>query len=240
MNILVTGGTGGVGHATVERLAQDAENHVWFTYRSSEDKAREMTDRHANTTAFRCDQTKAEDVERLCKAIAGWNLDALVNNAWTGTPEGVRFSKTDTASLAQSFAWNVMPIMAVTQAATTSFRKKKDGRIVTVLTTALVGVPPLGYGRYGAEKAYVAQMARTWAREYVKMGIVSNCVSPDFMQTAFTADTDSRIVEQMTEGHPLRQLLKPEQVAEVIAGLLHAPKHVNGVNIPINAGTGMI
>lgn len=40
MNILVTGGTGGVGKAVVELLAADSNNLVYFTYRGSEEKHR--------------------------------------------------------------------------------------------------------------------------------------------------------------------------------------------------------
>lgn len=60
------------------------------------------------------------------------------------------------------------------------------------------------------------------------------------MQTSFTSDTDERVIEQMTANHPLKEILTPKQVAEVILSLLNAPKHVNGVNIPINAGVNIL
>lgn len=236
MNILVTGGTGGLGRAIVERLAQCADNLIYFTYCSSDIKATAITEKYANTIAFKCNQTKLEDVERLVTVIKTWNLDVLVNNAWVGSPRGIRFHKLESEQLMEYFQNNVLSLVATTQAALEGMRKRKNGHIVTVLTSSLVGIPPLGYGMYGATKAYVAQLAKTWSKEYIKVGITSNCVSPGFMQTDFTAETDERVIEQLTEEHPLKQILKPEDVAQVIESLVYAPKHVNGVTIPVNAG----
>lgn len=240
MNILVTGGTGGVGQAIVKLLAKDVTNTVYFVYRNSEDTANTIVEAFKNTIAFRCDQTKSEDLKALCNVIPEWNLDALVNNAWTGGSEGIRFHKLTNEMLIESFNNNVLPIISITQAALETFRKKKNGRIVTVLTSALIGTPPIGYGKYGAEKAYIEQMAKTWSREYIRYGITSNCISPDFMQTNFTNETDSRVVEQLIANHPLKELLKPEYVAKIVVSLLNMPKYVNGVNIPINAGINII
>ena len=57
---------------------------------------------------------------------------------------------------------------------------------------------------------------------------------PDYMQTSF-AYVDERVIEQMQQNHPLKELLKPEEVAEVIVSLINASKQLNGVVIPITA-----
>lgn len=143
-------------------------------------------------------------------------------------------------SVLADFKNNVLPIVSITQAAISTFKKKKNGRIVTVLSSYVIGVPPLGYGLYASMKACIAQFAKTWSKEYVKFGITSNCVSPEFMETDFTADTDPRVIEKMVNDHPLKNLLKPQEVAEVIVSLVHAPKYVNGVNIPVNTGSQIL
>lgn len=125
MNILVTGGTGGVGKAVVELLAADSNNLVYFTYRGSEEKAQEIISNYKNTVAFKCDQTCPESICQLCDAISTWNLDALVNNAWTGTPEGVRFHKLTSEMLIDGFNTNILPLVSITQMALETFRKKE-------------------------------------------------------------------------------------------------------------------
>lgn len=240
MNILITGGTGGLGRAVVELLAADTSNNVYFTYSKSGDKAHEIETKFHNVVSFKCDQRKAEDLERLSAELTNWDLDVLINNAWSGAPEGVRFLKLTQEAIQTDFQNNVVPLVSITQAVLQVFKKKKSGKIVTVLSSYAIGVPPIGYSLYAAMKACIGNFAKSWSKEYIKFGITSNCVSPEFMQTDFTADTDSRIIEQMKDNHPLKELLKTSEVAAVIASLVHAPKHVNGVNIPINTGTQIL
>lgn len=240
MNILITGGTGGLGKATIESLASDINNKVYFTYCKSDIKAQAITEKYSNSIAYKCNQTKPEEVDKLIMDMTNWDLDVLINNAWNGSPEGIRFLKLSQEAILADFKNNVLPIVSITQAAISTFKKKKNGRIITVLSSYVIGVPPLGYGLYASMKACVAQFAKTWSKEYIKFGITSNCVSPEFMETDFTADTDPRIIEKMMNDHPLRQLLKPHEVAKVIVSLVHAPKHVNGVNIPVNTGSQIL
>jgi NAD(P)-dependent dehydrogenase (short-subunit alcohol dehydrogenase family) len=95
-------------------------------------------------------------------------------------------------------------------------------------------LPPMGFSIYASNKAYLSQLTKCWCKENVKFGITVNSVMPDYMQTGF-ANVDERIIEQMEQEHPLKRLLQPEEVAEVIVSLMKASKQVNGVAIPITA-----
>lgn len=240
MNILVTGGSGSLGRAVVETLAKDMENHVYFTYSSSKAEAKQIADNYSNITAVHCDFTENQQLNELFQKIEEWDLDVLVNNAWTGKPEGIHFHKLTSEQLLRNFTANVLPTVFITQKALETFRKKKSGKIITVLTSYIIGVPPLGYSLYASTKAYLAQMAKSWSKEYGKMGISSNSVSPEFMRTGFTSSTDSRVIEQMESVHPLKRLLEPQEVADVICFLAYSSSQLNGVNIPINAGTNIL
>lgn len=59
------------------------------------------------------------------------------------------------------------------------------------------------------------------------------------MQTSF-AEVDERIIEQMQQTHPLKKLLSPEEVADVIAFMTETSQQVNGVSIPVNAAQVII
>ena len=54
------------------------------------------------------------------------------------------------------------------------------------------------------------------------------------MQTDFGKVEDFQL-EQMKEAHPLKALLKPQEVAEVVCQLLKVSQQLNGAEIPINA-----
>ncbi len=240
MNILLTGGTSGLGKATLALLAGDPSNKVYFTYSRSKEKAAQIEAAYPGTKGIQCDFKSSADVDGLLVQMPAMELDVLINNAWADRPQGKHFTKLTTEEIMGMFANNIIPTIRITQAAISLFKKKKSGKIITVITASVLGVPTMGCSLYSSTKAYLYQMAKSWSRECIRFGITSNCVSPDFMQTEFTSDTDERIIEQMQASHPLKQLLKPEEVALVIKHLVESPAQVNGVNIPINAGQTII
>lgn len=240
MNILVTGGASGVGEAITRRLAGDAANTVWFSYCKSASKADELERAFPNAHAVRCDFKQAADMTDLLKKMDEIDLDALVNNAIAAPIAKSHFHKTPMDVFRRGFAENLLPTIEITQKAISRFRKRNGGRIVTLLTATLVGKPPAGYAEYTAAKAYLHSLAKSWASENAAFGITSNCISPAYMATQLTSDTDDRIVQAMVSQHPLKQLLTPAEVAEAAEFYLNSPAQINGTNLIINAASEML
>jgi NAD(P)-dependent dehydrogenase (short-subunit alcohol dehydrogenase family) len=237
MNILITGGSSGLGKALVERLASEQGNSVFFTYNSKREEAEKLEQMYPSAKAIQLNFCDLNAVDEFAKqTIPTLNLDVVVNNAYVGSPNGTYFHKTAIDDFRTSFDNNLLPTILITQACISAFRKKKDGRIINVLTSSLMDLPPIGYSIYSANKAYLSQLTKCWCRENVKFGITVNSVMPDYMQTGF-ANVDERIIEQMEQEHPLKRLLQPEEVADVVVSLIKTSKQVNGVAIPITASS---
>ena len=239
MNVLITGGASGLGEAITRKLVAAAGAKIYFTYKRSEEKARQLEHELPGVSAVYCDFTDDKSIGELTGRLTGWDIDVLVNNAYTGTFIDTYFHKTPPQDFLSAFSNNIMPALAITQAALQLFRKKKGGRIITVLSAALVNTPPLGAASYVANKAYLEAMTKVWATENIKFNISANAVSPAFMPTAFTGAMDERLVEQMLDSHPLKKFITPAEVAEAVAYLASAPAHVNGINMVLNAGAGL-
>lgn len=239
MNILITGGASGLGEALTRKLAAGTANKVYFTYNGSEAKAHSLEAEFANAKALHCNFTDEASVSRLAAMLTELSPDALVNNAYIGSFIDAHFHKTPAPDFLREFQNNVMPAISLTQAAIQVFRKKKSGRIVTVLSAALVNTPPMGASAYVANKAYLEAMVKVWATENARFNISSNAVSPSFMQTSFTGSIDERLVQQMLESHPLRRFIEPEEVADAVAYLLSSSAQVNGINVVLNAGAAL-
>lgn len=240
MNVLVTGGSGGLGEAIVRRLAARPNIRVHFTFCGNRASAEQIAADCSAATLWHCDFRDAASVSALCQEIPRMDLGGLVNNAYSGPWVGEYFHKTAADQFQAAFEHNILPTIRITQQAIRGFRERKSGAIVTVLTSALVGAPPLGTSVYTAMKATLAQLAKSWAAENVRYRVRSNCVSPSFMETGMTVATDERMVDQIRSAHPLRELLPPTQAAEVVEFLLTGPTHVNGTNIVVNAGATML
>jgi 3-oxoacyl-[acyl-carrier protein] reductase len=238
MKILVTGGTGGLGSAIVELLAGDPGNQVYFSYRSAQDKAAQLMASFGNVEAIRCDFSDPDSLQSFLNTIDGIEINALVNNAAEKFIP-VHAHKLTTEMVDSGFQHNVISSVAITNCLIKKFRTAKWGRIITILSSALVSNPATGWAGYIAEKNYLLSMSRSWATENIRFNITSNCISPSFMKTDFTSETDARIVDSMLAAHPLKRFLEPSEVAALVADLLRASPFLNGQHIVMNAGEVM-
>jgi NAD(P)-dependent dehydrogenase (short-subunit alcohol dehydrogenase family) len=240
MNILITGGSSGLGRAIVERLASDTTNSVFFTYKSHQEVAESIAKKYNNVQQIQCDFSDEDSLGKFIASLTDKNINVLIHNAYFGNPQSDHFHKIPQSDFLSSFKVNVLPVIAITQKVLLEMKKNKDGRIITILSSSIVNVPPAGYSLYSSNKAYIWQLAKSWSKEYIRFGISSNCVSPNFMMTELTKGTDSRIIEQMIHDHPLKRILTPDEVAECVYFLTRASKQINGVNIPINVGENIL
>jgi NAD(P)-dependent dehydrogenase (short-subunit alcohol dehydrogenase family) len=238
MNILITGGASGLGEAITKTLATEGHT-VYFTYNRSSDKAAELEKQFKNAKAHQCNFEDSASVQALCEQVEKWNIEVLVNNAFTGLQTNY-FHKTEAFYFASNFSKNILPVIQISQAAILHFRKQKHGKLITVLSSYIINKPPMGLSAYVAEKNYLLSLSKSWAIENAKFNITSNCISPSFMQTDLTAGTDERIIEEMINAHPLKKLLDPSEAAQAVNYLINASQHVNGTNMVINAASDLI
>lgn len=239
MNILITGGSSGLGRAIAEKLALEADDNIYISYRSNALMASELEAQYRNITAFHCDFAEAESVDAFLENMELLDIDVLVNNAHAKYVQQ-HFHKITPERFVEDFILNVLPALRITQKAIAGFRKKKFGKIINIISSAVVNKPPVGMSLYAAQKSYMLSMSKSWATEGIRFNITSNCVSPAFMKTGLTGDYDHRTVEQLQEQHPLGRLLDIDEVADTVAYLSKASQQINGTHIVMNAGTDLL
>lgn len=234
MNILITGGTSGLGRAIIDELASQADNDIFFTYCHNAELAREIEARYPSSRGLKADFTDADSIHELSCQLSEETVDVLIHNAYSGDPVGTHFHKTAPDNFRTAFEHNIMPFIEITQACLPGMRKRRFGKIITILTSYLIDVPPTGFSVYTATKAYLRQLSKSICREYGRYNVVSNCLLPEFMPTGFGHVEDFQL-DQLKAAHPLKHLLQPKEVAEIVVSLIRSSQQLNGVEIPINA-----
>jgi 3-oxoacyl-[acyl-carrier protein] reductase len=236
MNILITGGASGLGEVITKQLASISSNNIYFTYSKSADQARSIEIQFSNTKAIHCNFEDSSTVLSLLSAFETFDIHVLINNALTGL-QTTHFHKIEPNHFTLSFAKNVSPVIQITQGAILYFRKQKNGKIITVLSSYIIDKPPIGLSEYVAEKNYLLSLTKSWAIENIKFNITSNSISPSFMQTPLTADTDERVIEEMIKAHPNKKLLSPGEVAIAVQRLINIEPNMTGTNLIMNSAS---
>ena len=235
--VLITGGTRGLGKIIAELFLKNEYNIVLA--------ARNVYDCNFPKEFYKYIKTDVRKVVDLQKAVSDtieWagSIDVLINNAYVGKALNNSFLKTKAIDYQESFLYNILPTIKITQEAIKIFKLKKFGKIINILSSYILNAPPLGTSIYVANKAYLLELSKVWSKELNKFNITSNSISPDLMITNLTNDIDERIIEQITKAHPYNKLLDTTEVAAVVDFLIKSSQQINGVNIPINAGQEII
>jgi 3-oxoacyl-[acyl-carrier protein] reductase len=239
-NVLVTGGSRGIGAAIVERMAHHGAN-VAFTYLSSSTKAIELAEDlksrygvkvvaiQSNAALF----SEAEVlVETVLKELGG--IDILVNNAGI-TKDGLllRMTEQDWDEVIQT---NLKSVFNLTKQAIRPMMKQRDGAIINV--GSVVGVfGNAGQANYAASKAGIIGFSKSIAKELGSRGIRCNVVAPGFIETEMTQGLSSQASNLLQDNIPLKRLGKAEEVAELCC-YLSAPhsSYITGQVISICGG----
>lgn len=213
---IVTGGSGGIGSAICERLAEDGAKVV-VHYAGKEDAANKVVakikDKGGFAVAIQADISKAADVTRLFDSAQQHfgTLDIVVNNAGTG--DVGLLADMDEEKFDKVFGLNAKgTFFSMKEAAQ---RLNQNGRIVNI-SSGLVVRPQANFGLYIGSKAAVELMGKVLSMELGDRGITVNTVSPGPTETEMYANSGDD-ADAAQARSPFHRLGKPEDIADVIA-----------------------
>jgi NAD(P)-dependent dehydrogenase (short-subunit alcohol dehydrogenase family) len=231
---LVTGGTSGIGREVARQLAAlGAEVYV-----SGRDAARgaevvaEIEGAGGTARFVAADLADFDAIDALGKEVGA--VDILVNNAgifdFAPTPEETR------EGFEAMFDVNVRAPYFLTAALAPAMASRGGGAIVNVSTmVAELGMP--GSSAYGASKAALASLTRTWAGEFAGAGVRVNAVTVGPTQTSGTAAMSD---EEVAFVRGLTALGRSADTAEIAAAIvfLASPRasYVTGADVAVDGG----
>lgn len=235
-NLLLTGASRGIGHATVKRFGAAGwrvltcsrqpfdprcpwpggeENHIRL----------DLADPHSTIAA----------VETIRERVGG-RLHALVNNAGI-SPKGEGGRRlgtldTDLRVWGQVFHVNFFAPVILARGLQDAL-VAAGGSIVNVTSIAGGRVHPFAGAAYATSKAALAALTREMAHDFGPLGVRVNAIAPGEVDTAILSPGTERIVESL----PMRRLGRPAEVADAIFFLCSdAASYITGAEIHINGG----
>lgn len=227
-NVLVTGGSRGIGRSIVDYLSKNGYKVV-FTYNSDLPK-----DYDKSATTFKLDINSPEQCQNLLKELSEKNLfpEILINNA--GITADAMFHKMTAQQFSSVINTNLVSIFNITQPVFSEMRAKGFGRIVN-LSSVNAKRGQLGQTNYCASKAGIQGLTKALALEGAKYGVTVNSVSPGYIETDMIMKIREDIRNSLLKDIPVGRFGKPEEVARLIGFLIaDESDYVTGVNYDVN------
>ena len=235
---LVTGGTSGIGRAAAVALAARGAHVVISGRDSTRGAAAVATIRDTGGTAdfVAADLADAGSVRVLADRaveLGDGHVDVLVNSAGI-FPFGPTTGTTQ-ADLDQVLAINVAAPYFLVAALAPAMAERGHGTIVNV-TTMVAEFGAAGMGLYGASKAALVLLTKSWAAEFGPSGVRVNAVSPGPTRTEGTAAMGEAL-DQLAAGGPAGRPGQPEEIADAIVFLAtDDASFVHGAVLPVDGG----
>ena len=231
LHILVTGGTRGIGAATVAALEARGAR-VAAHGRSDSDRV------------IGEDLADAGGADRLWERALGrlgGRIDVVVNNA--GVFEAIAVDAPQDewqAAWARTLQINLQASADLCRRAVLHFRDRGgSGRLINIASRAAYRGDSPAHWHYAASKAGMVAMTKSIARGYAAEGILAFAVCPGFVMTGMAEDyLASRGGERLLADIPLGRVAEPAEVASVAAYLaLDAPASMTGAVLDVNGAS---
>jgi 3-oxoacyl-[acyl-carrier protein] reductase len=239
-NVLVTGGSRGLGFGIVRRLADSGYCAIAVARKMSrqlEGAIAQAESRQPGSLQFvGCDLSEIDGIPNLVKSVRQTfgPIYGLVNNA--ALAHDGALSLMHNTQIERLVRINTISPMVLTKYVVRSMMADGGGRIVNV--ASIIGFTGYsGLSVYAATKASMLGFTRSLAREVGRMGVNVNAVAPGFMDTDMTQAMTDEQRRQVTRRSALRRMADVDDVANAVAYLLgEGGRNISGTVLTVDAG----
>jgi 3-oxoacyl-[acyl-carrier protein] reductase len=235
-NVLVTGGSRGIGLAIGKRLARAGYNVIAVARRESEDLAAAVRASEGRLHFRACDLAVIDAIPAFAKLLRDefGAIYGLVNNAGLGT-EGL-LATMHNSEIDALVRLNVLSPIILSKYVVRHMMADGAGRIVNI-SSIIASTGYNGLSVYGATKAAATGFTKSLAREVGKLGITVNAIAPGFIETELTHNLSEEGRKRIAGRSALRRLPAVEDVARMVEYLLgEGGRNVTGAVFTIDAG----
>lgn len=239
-NVIVTGGSRGLGLGIARKLATAGYRVIAIARREDEQLTRAIRQNEPGSQgslifrAFDLEDTSGIPglIKQLRKEVG--SIHGLVNNAGLGT-SGILATMHD-KKIQSLVHLNTLSPIILTKYVVRSMMADGGGRIVNVASVvSFTGYR--GLSVYGATKASVIGFTRSLAREVGPLGINVNAVAPGFVETDMTEGLSEQERAQVVRRSALNRLADPEDVGNAVEFLLgDKSRNITGTVLTVDAG----
>ena len=236
-NIIVTGGSRGIGKCLVENLAKDG-NNVLLNYNKSEKQAKkiqnDLKEEGVLIETYKADVSNKAEVKKMVQfALSKWGkIDVLINNA--GIAKLHMFQDVTEEEWNEIININLKSTFYMVQEVAPSMIHEKKGCIINISSIwGMVGASCETV--YSVSKAGMDALTKSLAKELGPSNIRVNSIAPGVIDTEMNSKLDEHIKNEIKNATPLGKIGKQIDIYKCAKWLID-DEFTTGQIISVNGG----
>ena len=234
---LITGGTEGIGLATAKLFVEEGA-YVFITGRRERELAEAVKAIGSNVYGVQGDVAKLDDLDHLYETVSKvkGRIDVVFANAGVG--EFVPLEAVTEEHFDKLFNTNVKGTLFTVQKALPLLNDGGsiilNGSVASIKGTAAFGV-------YGASKAAIRSLVRTWTTDLKDRHIRSNVVSPGPINTPLVSRQSADVIARIVSTIPMGRMGEPDEIAKVALFLASDDStFITGIELFVDGGRAQV
>ena len=236
--ILIIGASSDIGLNLIKNVSDEAL--IIAHYNSSNGKLLELSENINNElVTLKADLSKEEETNKLISSIEkNYGTPNKIIHLAATRVENIRFKDIKWEDFEKDINITLKSAVLILNRFLPKLSKEKRGKVVLMLSSYVLGVPPKALSHYTTIKYAMLGLVKSLASEYSEKNIQINAISPSMVETKFLGNINEKLVELSSYNHPLKRNAIVEDITPIIKMLIsNESDYINGVNIPITGGS---
>jgi len=242
--ILITGANGTIGNSICRTFLKNNANLVLFYHKNStniEELKRENSKSKQEIESFQVDLSDINQIKKnMNEVLKTKSIDIFVHSV--SLP--LKIKKTidcNWKEFEEHINLQTRSLLEISKAIIPGMKIKKNGKIVNILTSSIIGSPPNMLSSYVTAKHSSLGLSKSLAVELGPFGINVNCVSPSLIDDSLTSFMPSKLKEIIVSQTPMKRLAEPIDVANAVLFLCsNLSDFITGENIIVTGGQSIL
>ncbi|RAP35866.1 NAD(P)-dependent oxidoreductase [Candidatus Marinamargulisbacteria bacterium SCGC AAA071-K20] len=236
---LILGGSSSIGLKAIESIYSTHKTaKVIAQYNTNKEQLTSLKETYPTLQLCQADLSDTDSLNSFISQLIEANtIPSRILQLAAPKYQFIRFKKFTWDDFSKNIDIQVKSTALILQAFLPYMTKEKFGRIVLMLSSATMGVPPLATSPYTTSKYALLGLLKSVASEYASKGICINGISPSMVETPFLNDIPEKLIEIAAHSHPLKRNATVSDIAPYITHLLsEEAQFMTGANIPVTGG----